>query len=158
MRYFGLAALIAATLALGASGQTGASAQIMQESRFFAMVNNTSPPPAAHTDAAGESCAGTLEAKCPSQSEWTPVITHAVDLECTNTDDEVSYREPATDTEENVSWACSVNGSNAPEGAYRSTQIVRITGELNGCDASPLTAQSECEYHCRDAAGTETQC
>ena len=149
MRYFGLAALLVATLALAASGQT-------QSSRFFAVVNNTSP--AAQTDEDGESCAGTLEAKCSGQSEWTVVSTHPVDLECTDTDDEIAYREPDSTAAEDVSWACSVNGTSAPEGAYRSTQIVRITGTLDRCDASTLTAQSECEYGCRDAAGAESQC
>ena len=154
MHCFRLVALIVATLALAASGQTDASRQVQQETRFFAMVNSTSPPPAVHTDAAGESCAGTLEAKCPSESEWTVVSTHAVDLECTDADDEVAFREAASTTQEDVSWTCSVTGSNAPAGAHRSTQIVTITGELNRCDAATLSAQSTCEYHCRDAAGT----
>ena len=152
MRYFALAAMVAVTLALAASGQT------TQRHRFFAVVNSTSEPPASQTTADGSSCAGVLEAKCPSQSSWTVIGTHPVDLECANTDGEVSYRESTSSTDEDVEWGCSITSSDAPDGAYRSTQIVTITGTLNACAASTLSAQSECEWHCRNEEGTRIAC
>ena len=152
MRYLALAAMMATTLALAASAQT------TQKHRFFAVVNSTSAPPTSQTNAEGGSCAGVLEAKCPSQSSWSVIATHAVDLECANTDGAVSYREASSSSDDDVDWGCSITSSDAPTGAYRSTQIVTITGTLNACAASTLSAQSECEWHCRDEEGNRFEC
>ena len=93
-----------------------------------------------------------VQVKCSARGSWKTLTNgENVPLACAHNDGSVLVRDKGDhDTQFSVTWQCSMDDPDAPEGVTASFQNVEVRGQLSICtDSNVITASPSCGYFVR---------